>query len=286
MQKIILGTVQMGLPYGINNQTGKPNQSQAFDILKYAYQQNIKTLDTADVYGNASEIIGAYQNAHTHVFQINTKFHHSSDKSLNSQLEASLQKLGVEYIDTYFYHKFNDFVEFPALSQTLVELKAQGKIKKVGLSIYTNEELQTAIDSKVIDVIQLPFNLLDNIAQRGELMKEAKRQNKELQVRSIFLQGLFFKNLQELPAHLQPLKKHLQQIQQLTDEYQLSMHSLALNYALHTPEIDYVLFGVETLEQLQSNIKNITVTFDPELYKKVSDIIVKDTSLLNPVNWK
>lgn len=286
MDKLILGTVQMGLPYGINNQTGKPNQAQAFEILQTAHEQNISILDTADAYGNSSNIIGAYHQKSNTRFQVNTKFHFSSETSLQSQIDNSLSKLSVDSINAYFFHRFQDFINHPSIIDDLQSLKSQKKIKKIGISIYTNDELEKAISSQSIDVIQLPFNLLDNFSQRGCLLKLAKQKNKEIQARSVFLQGFFFKAPKDLPPLLTPLKPYLQKIHDIAKSYQISLHSLALNYAIHTSEIDYVLFGVETMAQLQSNVRSITSSFSLELFQEINKIKVEETDLLNPVNWK
>jgi len=58
MSKIILGTVQFGLDYGINNNNGKPNNNEIKSILDYAFDNKINFLDTAEAYGNSHEIIG------------------------------------------------------------------------------------------------------------------------------------------------------------------------------------------------------------------------------------
>ena len=83
--KLILGTVQFGLDYGINNRLGKPSKQKVFEILDYASQNEIKILDTADTYGSATELLGNYNNSNSSRFLINTKFK-KSDLSLKKQL--------------------------------------------------------------------------------------------------------------------------------------------------------------------------------------------------------
>ena len=56
--KLILGTVQLGVDYGINNEIGKPSIADALSILEYAYKKKIRFLDTAEAYGDAQKIIG------------------------------------------------------------------------------------------------------------------------------------------------------------------------------------------------------------------------------------
>ena len=60
LSKLILGTVQLGLNYGVNNSSGKPSKEKAFDILNSAYDGGIRTLDTAEAYGNSQEVIGSF----------------------------------------------------------------------------------------------------------------------------------------------------------------------------------------------------------------------------------
>ena len=67
--KLILGTAQMGLDYGINNLSGKVSKNKSIEILEYAFDNGIRILDTAEVYGNAHEIIGFY-----HKLNPNKKF--------------------------------------------------------------------------------------------------------------------------------------------------------------------------------------------------------------------
>ena len=284
MSKIILGTVQFGLNYGINNTGGKPNIEEIHKILDFAKDGGIEILDTADAYGNASEIIGSYLKKNGSVFRVNTKFK-SGNKSLSEQLQVSLSVLNLAQIDTYFFHSFEDFKRNKSYLTELIALKESGFIRNIGLSVYDNRELEEATNTKEIDVIQFPFNLFDNIHQRGQLMKVAKSKGKQLQVRSVFLQGLFFKNEDSLPSRLSPLKPYLHDIIKLSKDFSVEIEHLALSYALQQPEIDYVIIGVDNLEQLKQNIMFALKPLSPEVMKPINQLIVKETELLYPKNW-
>lgn len=282
--KFILGTVQFGMDYGINNAMGKPSKEQVFNILKYAASQGIELLDTADAYGNATKILGDFNNTHPRQFEVNTKFK-GIQETLTQQLSFSLKLLHIRSINTYFFHSYRDFVNSPKLLNELGSLKKENLIKKIGVSIYDNKEFKTAIDSPVIDVIQFPFNLLDNQFQRGELIKLAKSKGKELQVRSVFLQGLFFKSLDRIPYVLTSLKPHLQKIHELSNEFNIPLYQLALLYALAQTEIDNVIIGVDNFEQLQNNINIGQNCLAPEITEMINKIEVQETELLYPKNW-
>lgn len=282
--KFILGTVQFGLEYGINNSSGKPNIDEIQNILDFAKSSGIEILDTADAYGNASEIIGSYFKEKGSVFKVNTKFK-GGNKPLAAQLQDSLSVLNLTQIDTYFFHSFEDFKSNKAYLTELTALKESGLIRNIGLSVYDNHEFDKAINSKEIDVIQFPFNLLDNLHQRGQLMKLAKSKGKQLQVRSVFLQGLFFKNADSLPSILSPLKPYLLEIKKIAKDFSVEIEHLALSYALRQREIDYVIIGVDTLIQLKRNLMFALKPVATEIMEPINQLIVKETELLYPKNW-
>ena len=129
ISKIILGTAQFGLNYGINNTNGKPSQENVMEMLDYAYDQGINILDTADAYGNAAEILGKYNVKNHQKFEINTKFK-DDRSSLAKQLNSSLYRLNIDSVNVYFYHSFNDFIDFPDKKIQLLDLKKKEKSKK------------------------------------------------------------------------------------------------------------------------------------------------------------
>lgn len=282
--KIILGTAQFGLDYGINNNSGKPSTDQVFKILELASESGIEILDTADVYGNASELLGEFNKLYPGCFKINTKFK-VDQKPIDEQVATSLERLSVNSINTYFFHSFGDLMNNPGLFIELGVLKEKGFIQKTGVSVYGNDEFEIAINTKEVDVIQFPFNLLDNRFQRGELMRQAKENGKELQIRSVFLQGLFFKPLEDITAKLIPLKPYLIVASELANEYNLSMENLALLYGYSQPEIEHIIIGVDNTLQLQKNLKTLQLNISSEIIEKVNKINVRETELLYPKNW-
>jgi len=283
--RFILGTVQFGMDYGINNSLGKPSKQKVFEILDNAYEENITELDSADVYGNAQELIVEYIRSKKRDFLVNTKFR-DGEISISKQLQQTLQQLHLTKANVYFFHRFEDMLHHPGSLDELLDLKGKGLIAKTGVSIYTNEEFFKTIKTKNIDVIQLPLNLLDNYSKRGDLVCMAKEQGKILQVRSVFLQGLFFKKQQTWPPHLLPLFKYVSRLQEIASKYDLTMYDLALNYVLSKKEIDRVIIGIDSVEQLVNNIRVQKITMNEELSGKIDAINVEEESLLYPYNWK
>ena len=285
VKKLILGTAQLGLNYGINNERGKPSKEEAISILSVAQASGIQFIDTASAYGNSEELIGAFHRISQKQFPVLTKFHAKGDEQIPKVVASALKRLNVPKIEVLFFHSYQDFnANLHMLKDLLVQLKS-GRINKIGVSVYTNEEIEHLLEFEDVKVIQAPFNLFDNESKRGEIFERAKALGKEIHTRSVFLQGLFFKDTESLPEKLNPLKPQIQKITGLAQESNLSMASLALNYVLSKDYIDRVLIGVDNEQQLNSNIAALEQTIPQSLIKEIDNIQVSSVELLNPAEW-
>jgi aryl-alcohol dehydrogenase-like predicted oxidoreductase len=286
-QKIILGTVQFGLEYGINNVSGQVPENEVFQILSHAYHSSIDTLDTAEGYGNAHEVIGNYhRNNPDKKFKVITKITEFGNSDLIAEkVKKILDELFVEQLEALMFHSFPQYKNSPELVDRLTELKHKKNCKALGVSVYNNEQLEEVIDDDAIDLIQLPFNLLDNLSRRGFLLEKAKQKGKIIHTRSAFLQGLFFKDpSSDNPIAIQ-LKKQLEEIRLIAGAGNMPVASLALNYCLQQPLIDRVLIGVDSLEQLKANIAAASGKLNQGILSEVDRIQVPGEDLLNPSLW-
>lgn len=282
---IILGTVQFGLPYGINNKHGQPDAERVFALLDYAYEQGVRLLDSADAYGSAPDLIGSYHRSRPTRFEVSTKFKSGLHFNAEDWLSEQLEKYSIPALYACMFHDFQDYLDNRAVIFPFKNLIQRGLIQKMGVSVYTNEQLAVVIDDADIAVIQLPFNLLDNTLQRGTLLAKAKTNGKEIHIRSVFLQGLFFMDLYKLPDKLIPLRPALEKLHQLSDQYAIPLASMALAYAVSNRTIDKILVGVDTLGQLQDNLQKLDQILPDELVDAIDTLAVKRVDLLNPTNW-
>lgn len=274
--KIVLGTVQFGCQYGVNS-AGRPSKDVVKVILKEASKGGITTLDTSSAYGNSEEILGECISP-KYGFKIVSKYPRG-ETSVKEKFLSSLRRLKVEKLYGYLLHHFDVYKNNPKVWDDFVDLKDTGRVKKIGFSLYSPEELDYVLEHKSpFDLLQVPFNIFDN--KFLPYMKELHEKGVEIHVRSTFLQGLFFMDRNTLPDKLVPLRDSLLQLDDYSSKTGLSISEIALNYNLHKPYIDGVLIGVDNVSQLQMNISSIKdIPIDIE-------IDVKDKELLNPVNWK
>jgi aryl-alcohol dehydrogenase-like predicted oxidoreductase len=286
--KLILGTVQFGLKYGINNTIGKPKKDEVLSLLKVAYNSGIRLLDTAEAYGNAHQLIGNYHKKQDDFkFKIITKFPHQIKHNLiKSKVLEYLDLMNVNTVDVMMFHSFDSFQSNYNALDTLNELKSDGLIKNIGVSVYTNAQLKSLLNEDLITVVQLPFNLLDNFNVRGDLINQLKIKGKIIHTRSAFLQGLFFKNTSDDISIVQALKPHLKTLNKITKKQGCSMEELALSYCIKQNNIDNVIIGVDSISQLNANIKAAAYEVNEEAFKCIDNIYVKNLDLLNPSLWK
>jgi len=286
--KLILGTVQFGLKYGINNTIGKPKKEEVLSLLKVAYNSGIRILDTAEAYGNAHQLIGNYHKKQDNFkFKIITKFPHQIKHNLiKSKVLEYIDLMNINTLDVMMFHSFDSFQSNYNSLDTLNELKSEGLIKNIGVSVYTNDQLKSLLNEDLITVIQLPFNLLDNFNVRGDLINQLKIKGKVIHTRSAFLQGLFFKKSSDDISVVQALKPHLKTLNKIVKKQGCLMEELALSYCIKQKNIDNVIIGVDSISQLNANIKAAAYEVNEEALKCINKINVENLDLLNPSLWK
>jgi aryl-alcohol dehydrogenase-like predicted oxidoreductase len=286
INKITLGTVQFGLDYGISNKSGKILPAEADAILKYAFDKGIATLDTAACYGTSEKVLGSVIEAKKYNFNIVTKFSpDTTPENFDNVLNGSLQKLHTARISGYMSHDFKAFKN-ASLRQTLTDARNKGLVQKIGVSVYFPSEIIWLLEENVdFDIIQLPFNIFDQ--RFRPLFAELKKRNVEIFIRSVFLQGLFYIPVDELPDHFNSVKNTLAELHKLSEIASVPLSALLLNYAIMQKEIDKVVIGVSGLKDLRENLnayEYIEQSF--QIISELDRFAISDEQIILPFNWK
>lgn len=284
VNKLVLGTVQFGLNYGINNQAGQVSQSEVKAILKVAHSNGINTLDTSSAYGNSEFILGEAFALDVANFRIVSKYP-QSNRCVRDVFNDSLFHLHQSKLYGYLVHHFEYYQSHSKIWDEMCCLRDEGKIEKIGFSLYTVSQLQYLLDRNVaFDILQFPYNILDR--QFDPYLRDLKRDGVEIHTRSAFLQGLFFKDVNSLGVKLLPLKSCLENIHDYCEKNELSVEQFTLNYVASNPFIDGVLIGVDSHEQLEANINALQCSIRQKDMAFISSIEIENCELLNPLNWK
>lgn len=284
--KIALGTAQFGLDYGISNKTGQIPENQVFEILNESIRSGIDVLDTAYAYGNSELVIGNFVKEHENVFKIISKLPECNPNDVKNIFESSLERLGVDSLYGYMCHSFQHYRDNPEIWNMLEDLKSEGKIEKIGLSLYYPSELEYIIENKIdIDIIQVPYNVFDRRFE--EYFPVLKKMGVEIFVRSVFLQGLVFKEPFELDDYFAKIRSKIINLHSLAAELNIPIAALCLNVAILNEFVDQVVVGVDSIQNLKEIISSSVYHDDvkniiPKLYSLRED----DENIILPINWK
>lgn len=286
MNRIILGTAQFGMDYGINNKRGRIPQKEAWEILDEAIRAGVDTFDTASLYGASETVLGTYIKNCSQKLKIISKLPACKVEEVENIFFGSLEKLNINKFYGYLIHNFQFYKENKQLWDFLEKLKKEGKIEKIGFSLYFPNELDYILERNLkIDLIQIPFSIFD---QRFlPYFPELKNRGIEINARSVFLQGLVFMDPEALNSRLTGIKEKLKNLKTFSRESKLSIVTLCINFVLLNNMIDKVVVGVDNLK----NFKEIMTSLNDnskvkEIMPELSEFREDNETIILPFNWE
>jgi len=286
--KLALGTVQFGLPYGIANTKGQVPQEKAAAILAAALAAGVDTLDTAIAYGDSEQVLGSIGVSN---FNIVSKLSElpANCKNVNGwveqELHASLERLKVGSLNALLLHRPAQLLDEHGehLYQALLQAKNQNLVKRIGVSIYSPDELKSLTSRYQLDLIQAPFNILDNRLYTSGWLDKLRSVGTSVHVRSVFMQGLLVMPRAQRPAKFNRWYALWKLWEQWLNDNKLTPQQACLGYVLANKEFEKVVVGVDSLQQFNEVLAaaNNHLTL-PEL---PFELTCSDTDLLNPSLW-
>lgn len=299
VSEIAFGTVSLGMPYGIEvkGHGGMPPESESIKLLETALDKGVNFYDTARSYGCSEEIIGKAFKGRRDDVVIATKSSHFLDeqgrlyaknklaKVFKESLEQSLRALQTDYIDLYMSHTGKqEVINSPDIMELMAEHKAKGVIKAAGVSTYTPEETRQAIENDVWDVIQVPFNLMDQ--RQSALFDRAREKGVGMVVRSVLFKGVLTDRGQNLHSALKSVQQHKELYQPLLEKTGLTLPAMATKFVLSYDQVSSVLVGIDKMEYLD---QALAVTdgnyFDNILLAELEKLAYPDPAFLDLSEW-
>lgn len=283
-----MGTVQLGIPYGIANQKGQPDSGSAFSILDAAHACGITMLDTSRAYGTSEEVIGAFSEKTGKAFDIVSKFPNRPNVSADGvagALGQSLKRLRAKSLYGYLIHDFKTYREHPEVWDSLVGLKNNGMVKKVGFSVYYPQEIELLLDRNICpDIIQLPYSVLDTRFE--QIMPELRRRSIEIHARSVFLQGAVFLPDDKLTGALQGAVGSISRLRDLSMSAGFSVLDLCLMFVVANESVDRIVIGVDSEVHLRQNVKAFgKLLEDSRLFSELKQLAVNIEKVVVPCFW-
>ncbi|MEJ7826739.1 MAG: aldo/keto reductase [Segetibacter sp.] len=299
VSEIAFGGVEIGMPYGIGVETDADmiSQSEAINLLSVALEKGIDFYDTARLYGNSEYIIGkAFKGKRSKVI-LSTKCRHIRNEEGNipdgqtlknlveTSLKESLEALQTDYTDVFMLHYGDEeILDNADVGRILTDLKKSGIIRATGVSVYTPKETEKAINAGCWNVIQLPFNLMDQ--RQSALFSLALEKGIGIVVRSVLLKGLLSDRGKNLHPALKSVENHLSKYNQLFSSSLNDLPTAATKFALSFKEVSSVLVGIDKIEYLHKSLQAANgIYFDEVTLERSKQLAYPEPDFLNLHEW-
>lgn len=299
---LVLGTVQLGLAYGVTNRVGMPPRDAAIRLLRRAALLGISCFDTARAYGDAEDRIGTAFESGEPIETI-TKLDpltrladdaspEAAEAAADESVARSLVALKRTSLDTLLLQRGAHVTSHGgAIWRRLRELRKAGVIERIGVSVQSPEEAHAALLAPDIGHLQLPFNVLDwRWAERGVVEVLRRRPDVMVHARSVFLQGLLAQDDPALWPEIPGVDaaRIIRAISDLARSLgRKSAADLCLAYARAQDFIHGVVVGMESEEQLGENMRLFVERplRDDQCTIVAARLPRVPTRLLDPAQW-
>ncbi len=284
--KLVIGTVQFGLPYGVANRSGLVVPEEAKRILAYAFSQGVEMLDTAVAYGQSEKVLGEIGVAKWRVMSKLPSIPSGTQRVgewVRKVVAESLDRLRLPGLYALLLHRPDQILgpDGKQLTDALLDLKSSGLIEKTGISVYSPDELQRLLSCFNFDLVQAPLNILDTRLIDSGWAHSLNQSGVELHVRSVFLQGLLLMPPADRPKKFERWTKLWSTWDGWLEETRQTSLQACLSYVLSVPHVDKVVIGVENIAQLTEVIRATGCTL-----KSIPNWPVEIApELINPSCW-
>jgi aryl-alcohol dehydrogenase-like predicted oxidoreductase len=263
--RLVLGTAQLGMEYGIANRAGRPDKTGAFRILETALESGIDTFDTARAYGGSEAILGDFFNSRSAKVRIITKISGLSGTQtdpalvlshLRTSFEHSLSELRSESIYGLLLHGIRDFKNYPDECLSFFsEIKKKGMAESTGVSVYEPEDLEYLLQFNEVDSIQVPVNVFDLRIIDNGFLGRALTMGKRVFLRSLFLQGLFLLPLKDVKKSLPQAFPFCERLQKVCSDFGIPVCTAVFCLIRDIVKETRLVIGAETPEQVTENAR-------------------------------
>ena len=291
--RLMLGTVQFGLSYGVANTAGAPAFSEICAMLEEAAAAGINCLDTAAAYGESEEVLGRAltETGLKDAFYLASKTvplpaglsSQEITQKVRESVERSLQRLQVEWLPLVLLHRDDDLSQMDALALC----QQAGLIGRCGVSVGDPGRAKPFLDHPAFGAIQVPANVLDRRFTHGGVTGPAKQRGALVFARSCYLQGLFLMDDENTPPHLHVVIPARNFFRQLAAEYGLPLSHLLAKSMMERADIDAVVMGMETRAQLRQNVELLKrPDLDTDLMRRIEAFQPQIPAwLIDPPSW-
>ena len=264
LSSMSLGTVQLGMNYGIANNAGQPDEEKSFSMLRAALEAGITSLDTARAYGESEDVLGRFFKTWkgdipyitTKVIDIQGETEAEIEKATVECLETSLKKLGLKRVNNVLLHRSQDLVlNGDWVAKAMEKLVKLGYTDTVGASVYTGEELENMFKYDVYTATQVPMSIFDQRLIASGMTDRLADRGITVFVRSVFLQGLFFLDPDKItdPILLEHAAPRIRLLRECAEKEGMSIAELAISFMRDVRGVTSLVLGADNADQVRAN---------------------------------
>ncbi|MBM3794448.1 MAG: aldo/keto reductase [Acidobacteria bacterium] len=247
VSEIALGTVELGLDYGIGDHAHRPAFEDAARILHRALDLGVNLIDTARAYGEAETVIGRALAERRSEFILATKVAAMGDP--RESLETSLRELRTGVLDIVQIHgRVEDVMPDPAVVEGLHRARDAGMVRFLGASVYNEAAALAAIEAG-FDCIQIAHSVLDRRPEPRAL-PAAARAGTGVIARSVLVKGALSPRAADLPPALAPLRDAVLRLGPPE-----TLPELAYRYLLSQEPPHTLLVGASSVAELEAAVR-------------------------------
>jgi len=290
VSRIILGTVQLGMDYGVANVHGQPDSTRAREIVQAAWEAGIRHFDTAQAYGTSEAVLGRALRelgvaAEARVASKLTL--PCGPEEARASVERTFARLGVERLWCMMFHypRYLDEWDGP-LGEMLEEHRRAGRIEHIGVSLSPLEDAPRCLAHPAMEVLQLPCNAWDRRPVQRGIIKDAQDNGQLCCVRSIYLQGLLTMPPESVAARLPAARDAARAWHAFAASKDMSPKELAVGFAMSLAAP--LVIGAETPEQISETVARarrgpLPAQTIEELSAAIDPLLTND--ILEPWRW-
>ncbi len=257
--RLVLGTAQFGLDYGIVNSAGKTSPAEISAMLDLARSAGFAGLDTAAAYGDAENVLGR---CGVSGLRVTTKLSlprdvtpDKLDATVMAGARRSLVALGCGQLDGLLLHSAAELASAraAAVHAALVKVREAGLARRIGMSIYSRDDIESVVSRFAVDLVQLPLSVFDQRACTW--LPHLIDCGIAVHARSVFLQGLLLQPPDSLPPKVSTLAAGISSFHKRALANGLSPLEAALAFVRDVPGIEAVVVGAASRRELEEIVK-------------------------------
>ncbi|HEY3951541.1 bifunctional regulator KidO [Phenylobacterium sp.] len=283
LSKLGLGSGQFGLDQQPGR--GRPRDQEAREILAIAARSGLPVLEVGRHPAAAEITLGqVLPKPQPFKLTVTTVRPDRGADLAEAEVRAQLKRLGVQSVDAILAPSATDLFSHhgPELWDRLKKLRDEGLTKKIGVSVYASDDPVGLAKRFKPDLVQAPASLLDQRLLIDGTLSQLAGMGIEVQLRSLFLNGLLFLPPDRAPNHLKAAAGRISRARRLIAEGRSDPLQAALGFALSRPEASCVLVAVASAAEMSAVI---AAAMSPPPDLDWDEMALDDPDALDPRAW-